>query len=78
MIYLLRYLDKFSARAGNHDWVTDHNHYTDSDVHVRLEELQELGYIVEMTFVEEKGHEIKPLIKELKKIQKEVDLDPTI
>ena len=79
MIFLLRYLDKFSARAGNHDWVVDPQHYTDNDVHQRLEELQSLGYLVEMTFVEQKNIDENPsLIKELEKIQKEVDLNPTI
>ena len=79
MIFLLRYLDKFSARAGIHNWVVDPQHYTDNDVHQRLEELQSLGYLVEMTFVEQKNIDNNPsLIKELEKIQKEVDLNPTI
>jgi hypothetical protein len=43
--YKLRYLDKFSARAGKHNWI-----YSDSDVFLRLEQLQELGYLVELTF----------------------------
>ena len=50
MEYTLRYLDKFSARAGNHNWISDPKTYSDSDVFIRLNELQELGYLVELTF----------------------------
>ena len=48
--YKLRYLDKFSARAGKHNWISDPKTYSDSDVFLRLEQLQELGYLVELTF----------------------------
>ena len=63
MEYTLRYLDKFSARAGNHNWISDPKTYTDSDVFIRLNELQELGYLVEMTF-------------SLNNVQEKVDLEP--
>ena len=64
MEYKLRYLDKFSARAGNHNnWISDPKEYTDSDVFVRLDDLQALGYIVELTF-------------NLNNVNEKVDLDP--
>lgn len=63
MEYTLRYLDKFSARAGNHNWISDPKTYGDSDVFLRLDELQELGYLVELTF-------------SLNNVQEKVDLDP--
>ena len=63
MIYKLRYLDRFSARAGIHAWVSDPDTYSDSDVFVRLDELQALGYIVELTF-------------NLKNVEEKVDLEP--
>mgnify|MGYP000627828320 CR=1 FL=1 len=63
MEYTLRYLDKFSARAGNHNWISDPKTYSDSDVFIRLNELQELGYLVELTF-------------SLNNVQEKVDLDP--
>ena len=62
MVYTLRYLDKFSARAGNHNWISDPKTYSDSDVFQRLDELQALGYLVELSF-------------NLKKDTKEVDLN---
>ena len=61
--YKIRYLDKFSARAGNHNWISDPKTYSDSDVFIRLNELQELGYLVELTF-------------SLNNVQEKVDLDP--
>jgi hypothetical protein len=63
MHYSLRYLDKFSARAGIRNWISDPKLYTDSDVFVRLDELQSLGYLVEMTF-------------KLNNVKEKVDLDP--
>ena len=48
--YKIRYLDKFSARAGKHNWISDPKTYSDSDVFLRLDELQGLGYLVELTF----------------------------
>ncbi len=54
MLYSLRYLDKFSARAGNHNWVSDPTLYSDNEVMERLSELQALGYLVEMTFIVKK------------------------
>tara|TARA_Y100001937_G_scaffold94569_1_gene128261 strand:+ start:323 stop:511 length:189 start_codon:yes stop_codon:yes gene_type:complete len=54
MLISLRYLDKFSARAGNHNWISDPTLYCDNDVMKRLSELQALGYIVEMTFIVKK------------------------
>ena len=54
MNYKLRYLDRFSARAGNHNWISDPTLYCDNDVMKRLSELQALGYIVEMTFIVKK------------------------
>ena len=63
MEYTLRYLDKFSARAGNHNWISDPKTYSDSDVFIRLNELQELGYLVELTF-------------SLNNVKEKVDLDP--
>ena len=63
MEYTLRYLDKFSARAGNHNWISDPKTYSDSNVFIRLNELQELGYLVELTF-------------SLNNVQEKVDLDP--
>ena len=63
MEYTLRYLDKFSARAGNHNWISDPKTYSDSDVFIRLNELQELGYLVELTF-------------SLNNVQEKVDLNP--
>ena len=64
MLYSLRYIDRFSARAGNQDnWISDPKSYNDSDVFVRLDELQGLGYIVELTF-------------NLNKFKETVDLDP--
>lgn len=47
----LRYIDKFSARAGKDNWISDPVTYTsDEDVIRRLDELQDMGYLVEMTF----------------------------
>ena len=63
MNYTLRYLDKFSARAGKRDWISDPKTYTDSDVFIRLDELQSLGYPVEMTFI-------------FNNVEEKVDLDP--
>ena len=65
MIYTLRYLDKFSARAGKHNWVVDPTEYSDDTVFKRLDDLQELGYLVELSF----NYKVK-------KDTKEVDLDP--
>jgi|TARA_X000001036_G_scaffold431083_1_gene464783 hypothetical protein len=65
MNYSLRYLDKFSARAGKRNWISDPKVYTDGDVFVRLDELQSLGYLVEMTFI-------------LNNVEEKVDLDPVI
>tara|TARA_R110001592_G_scaffold63231_1_gene193576 strand:+ start:369 stop:590 length:222 start_codon:yes stop_codon:yes gene_type:complete len=65
MIYTLRYLDKFSARAGNHNWVSDSIEYSDDNVFERLDDLQELGYLVELSFK-----------YKVKKDTKEVDLNP--
>ena len=48
--YKLRYLDKLSARAGKLNWISDPKTYSDSDVFLRLDELQALGYLVELTF----------------------------
>ena len=63
MEYKLRYLDKFSARAGNHNWISDPKTYSDSDVFIRLQNLQDLGYLVELTF-------------KLNNVEEKVDLDP--
>ena len=63
MDYTLRYLDKFSARAGNHNWISDPKTYSDSDVFIRLQNLQDLGYLVELTF-------------KLNNVEEKVDLDP--
>ncbi len=63
MEYTLRYLDKFSARAGNHNWISDPKTYSDSDVFIRLQNLQDLGYLVELTF-------------KLNNVEEKVDLDP--
>ena len=63
MDYTLRYLDKFSARAGKHNWISDPKTYTDSDVFIRLQNLQDLGYLVELTF-------------KLNNVEEKVDLDP--
>ena len=48
--YKIRYLDKFSTRAGKHNWISVPKTYSDSDVFLRLDELQALGYLVELTF----------------------------
>ena len=63
MKYKLRYLDKFSARAGNHNWISDPKTYSDSDVFIRLDQLQALGYLVELTF-------------KLNNVEEKVDLEP--
>tara|TARA_B100000900_G_scaffold391506_1_gene386197 strand:- start:1166 stop:1363 length:198 start_codon:yes stop_codon:yes gene_type:complete len=63
MEYKLRYLDKFSARAGNHNWISDPKTYSDSDVFIRLDQLQALGYLVELTF-------------KLNNVEEKVDLEP--
>ncbi len=65
MIYSLRYLDKFSARAGNNNWVVDPTQYSDDNVFKKLDELQDLGYLVELSF----NYKVK-------KDTKEVDLNP--
>lgn len=65
MIYTLRYLDKFSARAGKKNWVIDSTQYSDDTVFERLDDLQELGYLVELSFK-----------YKVQKDTKEVDLDP--
>ena len=64
MNYKLRYLDRFSARAGNQDnWISDPKTYSDSDVFIRLDQLQALGYLVELTF-------------KLNNVEEKVDLEP--
>ena len=63
MEYKLRYLDKFSARAGNHNWISDPKTYSDSNVFIRLDQLQALGYLVELTF-------------KLNNVEEKVDLEP--
>jgi len=63
MEYKLRYLDKFSARAGNHNWISDPKTYSDSDVFIKLDQLQALGYLVELTF-------------KLNNVEEKVDLEP--
>ena len=62
MIYTLRYLDKFSARAGKKNWIVDSTEYSDDTVFKKLDELQDLGYLVELSFTY--------------KVKKEVDLNP--
>ena len=65
MIYTLRYLDRFSAKAGKNNWITDPVKYSDNDVFQKLDYLQELGYIVELSF----NYKVE------KDTKKEVDLD---
>ncbi len=49
----IRYLDKFSARAGNHNWISDSGTYhSEKEIIKRLDELQDMGYLVELTFTE--------------------------
>ena len=52
--YSVRYLDRFSARSGNPNWRTDPDTYFDSNVMERIDELQSLGYLIELTFLEKK------------------------
>ena len=54
MFYSLRYLDRFSARSGIHNWLSDTKIYSDKNVMERLGELQALGYLVELTFIVKK------------------------
>ena len=63
MKFLLRYLDKFSARSGNHNWIIDPVLYDDSNVFSRLDELQSLGYLVEMTFISEKEVDLESIFQ---------------
>lgn len=49
--YFLRYLDRFSARSNNPNWVTDPTTYYEDNILERVAALQELGYLVEVTFV---------------------------
>ncbi len=60
MLYSLRYIDRFSARAGTNNWVSDPIVYSDNNVMERLGELQSLGYLVEMTFIVEKEVDLTP------------------
>lgn len=49
MQYKIKYIDKFSIKGNNANWIRDKRIYKGQEAHQRTDELLALGYLVEMT-----------------------------